>query len=47
MHIKSNSWRSTENSHKVIREIGECDKIYYYKDRKITVEDLEKERKMR
>ena len=31
----------------VVREIGECDKMYYYKERKITEEDLEEERKLR
>lgn len=35
------------NPCKVIREIGECDKKYYYKDREITEEDLEEERKSR
>lgn len=31
----------------MIREIGEQDKKYYYKDREITVEDLEEEKKLR
>lgn len=35
------------NPCKVIREIGECDKKYYYKDRENTEEDLEEERKLR
>lgn len=35
------------NPCRVVREIGECDKMYYYKDRKITKEDLEEERKLR
>ena len=35
------------NPCKVIRGIGEHDKMYYYKDRKITVEDLEEERRLR
>ena len=32
---------------KVIREIGEQDQIYYYKDRVIDETDLEEERKLR
>lgn len=35
------------NPCRVIREIGERDKMYYYKDRRITAEDLEEERKLR
>lgn len=35
------------NPCKVIREIEERDKRYYYKDREITAEDLEEERKLR
>lgn len=35
------------NPCRVIREIGEKDKIYYFRDREITAEDLEEERKLR
>lgn len=35
------------NPCRVLREIGEQDKLYYYKDRKITAEDLEEERRLR
>lgn len=35
------------NPCRVIREIGEKDKMYYYKDWKITAEDLEEERRLR
>lgn len=35
------------NPCKVIREIGEKDKIYYFKDRPILSDDLEEERKLR
>ncbi len=35
------------NPCRVLREIGEKDKMYYYKDRKITAEDLEEERRLR
>ena len=35
------------NPCRVIREIGEHDKKYYYKDREIMAEDLEEERKLR
>lgn len=35
------------NPCRVLREIGEQDKLYYYKDRKITEEDLEEERRLR
>ncbi len=35
------------NPCRVIREIGEKDEIYYYKDRKIEQSDLEEERKLR
>ena len=35
------------NPCKVIREIGEQDKIYYYKDRIIDESDLEEEHKLR
>lgn len=35
------------NPCKVIREIDERDKMYYYKDREILAQDLEKERKLR
>lgn len=35
------------NPCKPIREIGEQDKKYYYKDREITAEDLEEERELR
>ena len=35
------------NPCKVLREIGEHDKKYYYKDREITAEDLEEERALR
>lgn len=35
------------NPCKVIREIGERDKKYYYKDYEISAEDLEEERKLR
>lgn len=35
------------NPCKVLREIGEKDKMYYYKDREITKEDLEEERRLR
>lgn len=35
------------NPCKVIREIGEQDQIYYYKDRVIDESDLEEERKFR
>lgn len=35
------------NPCRVLREIGENDKMYYYKDRPITKEDLEKERRLR
>lgn len=30
-----------------MREIGEHDKKYYYKDLEVTAEDLEEERKLR
>lgn len=35
------------NPCKVLREIGEQDQIYYYKDRVIDEADLEEERKLR
>lgn len=35
------------NPCRVIREIGEQDKKYYYKDREITAQDLEEERSLR
>lgn len=35
------------NPCRVLREIGEKDETYYYKDWKITKEDLEEERKLR
>lgn len=35
------------NPCRVLREIGEQDKLYYYKDWKITAEDLEEERRLR
>ena len=35
------------NPCRVIREINETDKKYYYKDREITAEDLEEEKKLR
>lgn len=35
------------NPCRVVREIGECDAVYYYKGRKIIEEDLEEERKLR
>lgn len=35
------------NSCRVIREIGEKDRIYYYKDRKIDPKDLEEEKSLR
>lgn len=35
------------NPCKVVREIGERDKKYYYKDREIIADDLEEERKLR
>ena len=35
------------NPCKVIREIGELDQVYYYKDREIHESDLEEERKLR
>ena len=35
------------NPCKVIRPIDEWDKQFYYKDREITPEDLEEERKLR
>lgn len=35
------------NPCKVLREINEHDKEYYFRDRKITTEDLEEERKLR
>ena len=38
---------AARNPCKVIREIGEQDQIYYYKDRMIEDRDLEEERKLR
>lgn len=35
------------NPCRVLREIGEKDSVYYYKDRKIDKEDLQEERKLR
>ena len=35
------------NPCKVIREIGEQDQVYYYKDRVIEAADLEEERRLR
>lgn len=35
------------NPCKVVREIGEKDRMYYYKDWEITAEDLEEERRLR
>ena len=35
------------NPCRIIREIGEKDQIYYYKDRKIDPQDLEEEKSLR